>query len=258
MRTRMAILLAAASGLYGADNQLTAQEKAAGWRLLFDGHSYGHWQGPPPSFNIEDGCLHSIKNPAVHEDLFSADTYGDFELVFDWRISPGGNSGVKYRIQDHAYVVKHPDVRFEDDMRAAMLHRIPRPEEGEDYVVGFEYQITDNQKNSDALTAGPIHQSGALYDVSVPSRDATRPVGEFNHSRLVLRGKRVEHWLNGEKVVDTMLDGPAVAARMAKRWGTDSLIYKLLVEHPKTRCPISLQNHGDECWFKNLKIRPLN
>src|SRR5690348_2174562 len=97
---RWFILLALASSAMAADNQLTAAEKAAGWRLLFDGKSFAGWQDPtretPPSdsFVIEAGCLKSQSHPKVREDLFSAETFGDFELRFDWKIAPAGNSGV--------------------------------------------------------------------------------------------------------------------------------------------------------------------
>ncbi len=85
-----------------ADNELTAAEKAAGWRLLFDGKSYDNWvdlskKSPPgDSFVIEDGCLKAVAHPKITEDLFTQDTFADFELAFDWKISPAGNSGVKY------------------------------------------------------------------------------------------------------------------------------------------------------------------
>jgi len=246
-----------------ADNQLTPEEKAAGWRLLFDGHSFAGWQDPtvrnPPgdSFVIEDGCLKAVPHPKIVEDLFTRETFRDFELEIDWKISPRGNSGIKYRIQDHLYVAGGPG-KFEDHVREAFEHRLPRPEHGQDYVVGFEYQITDNAANSDARANGPKHQTAALYDVEAASRDLTRPVGQFNHSRIVLRGDHVEHWLNGEKVLDTSLKSPAVAISMAQRWGEDSPVYKLLVEQPHGSCPISLQNHGDAAWFQNIKIRELH
>jgi hypothetical protein len=83
-------------------------------------------------------------------------------------------------------------------------------------------------------------------------------VGEFNHSRLLVRGKHFEHWLNGEKVVVGDLDAPEVALSMTKRWGEGSRVWELLVKQPRARCPISLQNHGDDAWFKNIRIRTLN
>jgi hypothetical protein len=256
---------AATLPLGAADNELNPREKAAGWVLLFDGHSFANWEDPgkksPPgdSFTIADGCLRATPHPKIDEDLFTERTWGDFEFNFDWKISPRGNSGVKYRIQDRIFLRNEHKPKFEDLANESELHRrTDRPVKGQEYVVGFEYQITDNAKNPDAVFRGPLHATGALYDIFPPLKDVTLPVGEFNHSRLIVKGKHVEHWLNGVKVVDASLDAPEVAAAMAKRWGDGSPIYKLLVEQPRRQCQISLQNHDDEAWFKNLKIRELN
>ena len=264
MRKLVTTLALLALPLFAADNQLTQQEKAAGWKLLFDGKTYANWIDPtkksPPatSFTIEDGCLKATSHPAITEDLFSSATYGDFELEWDWKISPKGNSGLKYRIQDHVFLVGRQAPRFEDNVNAALKSRpSERPAKGQDYVIGFEYQMTDNAANSDALHNGSLHQTAALYDIAPPSKDATKPVGEFNHSRLVVKGDHVEHWLNGVKVVDTSLKGADVAKSMAKRWGESGPVYDLLVNQPVKQCHISLQNHGDEAWFKNIKIRKL-
>ena len=251
--------------VWSADNQLTAQEKAAGWKLLFDGKTFANWvdntkMSPPgTSFTIEDGCLKATSHPAIEEDLFSADTYGDFELEWDWKISPKGNSGLKYRIQDHVILPDQRVPHFEDNVNAALQNRrTDRPAKGQDYVIGFEYQITDNAANSDATHAGPLHQSGALYDIFPPAKDATKPVGEFNHSRLVVKGDHVEHWLNGVKVVDASLKAPEVAKSMGKRWGAGGPVYELLVKQPRKECHFSLQNHSDVAWFKNIKVRRLD
>ena len=82
-------------------------------------------------------------------------------------------------------------------------------------------------------------------------------MGEFNHSRLVVKGDHVEHWLNGVKVVDGSLKAPEVAQGAARRWGVGSPVYDLLVNQPRNPCPISLQNHDSEAWFRNVKIREL-
>ncbi len=251
-------------GMQAADNELTAAEKSAGWKLLFDGKTFNGWEDPtkksPPgeSFIIEDGCLKSTSHPRLQEDLFTADTYTDFELELDWKISPAGNSGVKYRIQDRVFLLDEPMRRFEDRVNAAMKNRrTDRPAKDQEYVIGFEYQITDNTGNSDATHNGPRHQTAALYDVFPASKDVTRPVGEFNHLRLVVKGDHIEHWLNGQKVVDASLKAPEVAEAAAKRWAKDSPVYDLLVNQPRKACQISLQNHDDIAWFKNIKIRRL-
>lgn len=261
----LAVCLAAACCLRAADNQLTPEEKKAGWILLFDGHSFQNWEDPtkksPPgdSFTIEDGCLKATSHPRITEDLFTQRTWGDFDFAWDWKIAPRGNSGVKYRIQDRIWLTGEHGRRFEDTVNAAMRVRpTTRPDRGQEYVIGFEYQMTDDNANSDAMHNGPRHRTAALYDIFPAVNPEPRPVGEFNHSEIVVRGKHIEHWLNGRKVLDARLDAPEIAEGMAKRWGKDSPVYNLLVNQPRARCPISLQNHDDNAWFKNIRIRPLD
>jgi len=263
--------------VYAADtapdsNELTAAEKSQGWRLLFDGRSMAEWKDPrkktPPgdAWTIEDGCLKANPKPRITEDLVSGRKYGDFELTWDWKIAPAGNSGVKYRIQDFVFLTKATEKpgskRFEDHLNYAMENRLATraklgpDEKAQDYVVGFEYQMIDDAKNADALR-GTTHTTGALYDMVAPSSHPAKPVGEFNHSRLLVRGNHVEPWLNDVKVVDATLDSEDVKKGLAARWGTTSGVYKLLTEQPHKPCPISLQNHGAEAWFRNIKIRAL-
>jgi hypothetical protein len=263
----LVVLMAAVplASSWAADNRVTPEETAAGWKLLFNGRDFSYWEDPArkspagDSFVIADGCLKAVAQPKIVEDLFSEDNYGDFELDWDWKISPGGNSGLKYRIQDRVFLNGQTAPRFEDRVNQALANRpASRPSGGLEYVVGFEYQITDNLRNSDAVHSGPRHQTAALYDIFPPLSDRTRPVGEFNHSRLIVRAKHFEHWLNSEKVLEGDLDAPEVARGMTKRWGEHSTAWELLVKQPRKRCPISLQNHGDEAWFKNIKIHPLD
>jgi hypothetical protein len=91
-----------------------------------------------------------------------------------------------------------------------------------------------------------------------PGAAASKPVGEFNHSRIVVRGNHVEHWLNGVKVVDSTLDGEAELAGIRKRWSVAPQVLKLLSEQPKKDCPISLQNHDSDAWFENIKIKRMD
>jgi hypothetical protein len=262
MRKGLFLLLLAACA-FAADNQLTPAEEGAGWRLLFDGKTFTGWEDPgrksPPgdSFVIEDGCLKATARPRMSEDLYTSDTYEDFELEFDWKISRAGNAGVKYRIQKRVMLLDQGPRRFEDQVILAIQNpRSDRPVRGAEYVIGFEYQITDNAENSDARR-GPLYQTAAMYGMFPALKDVTRPRGEFNHSRVVVRGDRVEHWLNGEKVLEASLKAPEIAASVAGRWGEGSPVYDLLVRQPVKACQIALQNHGDEAWFKNIKIRKL-
>ena len=241
-----------------------ACQAQSGWVTLFDGKSMAGWEDPrqnvPPgdAWTIDDGCLKANRRPRITEDLFTKDLYRDFELEFDWRVGPGANSGVKYRIQDRVFVAHHPMPKFEDLVNFSVENRPPsRPDQGQEYVIGFEYQVLDNTSNSDARN-GRDHQAGALYDIAAPSQDATRPVGQFNQSRLVVKGNHVEQWMNGVKVVDADLDSPHAAERIAHRWGNGTPVYNLLARQPKKDCQISLQNHGDEAWFRNIRIRRLD
>jgi Domain of Unknown Function (DUF1080) len=258
MRTLVGILVfcAAAGAASGAEDS---------WITLFDGKTMNHWVDPrqktPPgdAWTIEDGCLKAQSKPRFTEDLFSDQTFRDFELEFEWRISQAGNSGVKYRIQDHVWVPRQPGVRekFEAQVERGLLNRIAaRPEKGQDYVIGFEYQLTDDRANSDAK-GNREHTAGALYDMVAPSSSPARPVGEFNLSRIVARGNHVEHWMNGVKVVDSSLDSPAALHGIETRWSVAPHVLDLLKTQPKKDCPISLQNHGDAAWFRNIRIRKL-
>jgi hypothetical protein len=256
------VLALAACACLAQPNRLTTEEKAAGWILLFDGQTMNGWEDParksPPgdAWTIEEGCLKARAKPRIHEEIFTTAAFGDFELLFDWRISPAGNSGVKYRIQDSVFLRDEKVKRFEDLVELSLKNRGPRRERGQDYVIGFEYQVIDNRGHRDALR-GVKQQAGALYNLVGPSRDASRPVGEWNQARIVLRGSRAEHWLNGAKVLEVALDAPEIAEGLAQRWGAGSGVYDLLTRQPRRECPISLQNHNDDAWFRNIRIRRL-
>lgn len=271
VKAAILLLITGALAASSAENVLTPAEKAAGWKLLFDGHSMKGWRDPTKmtpvgdSWSIEDGCLKANKKPRVREDLLTTDTFTDFELLFEWRISPAGNSGLKYRAQDSVFLDSTKRLktakRFEEQVGYEMEHRLGSRAKlapdasSEDYLVAFEYQTIDNEGHPDGRRGGS-HSSGALYDMVAPSQATAKPIGEFNQSRIVLKGNHVEHWLNGVKVVDTNLDSPEIRQALERRWkGTG--VYRLLAEQPKKNCPIALQNHNDEAWFRNIKIRPL-
>ncbi len=235
-----------------------------GWVSLFDGKTFAGWDDPrqkdPPgdAWSIDNGCLKANAGAHITEDLFTKERFHDFELTWEWKVAPGANSGVKYRIQDKVFLANGNGHSFEDLVNQSLLHRpTARPAHGQEYVIGFEYQILDNAANSDAR-AGVTHQAGALYDIAGPSKDVTRPAGEFNESRLVVKGNHVEHWMNGVKVVDADLDSPQAAERIAHRWGAGTPVTEDLTKQPRRDCPISLQNHGGDTWFRDIKIRRLD
>ena len=218
------VLVTGAAAARPPHNVLTAREKAAGWRLLFDGRTTTGWRnwrkaGVDPGWRVEDGVL-VCADPKATSDLITVGKYGDFELSFDWRISPKGNSGVYFHVL----------------------------EEGEHgYESGPEYQLLDNARGFP-----PKEQAGSLFGLFAPSKDMTRPVGEFNTSRLLVRRGHVEHWLNGVKVVEYELNSPAFKAAVAgtkfERW---PLFASAATGH------IALQDHGDGVAFRDIKIRAL-
>ena len=241
--------------------------------MLFDGRTMNHWIDPageiPPgdAWSIDDGCLKAKPHPRITEDLVSQRKYRDFELQWDWKIAPGGNSGMKYRIQRFVVLSKQTvpagAKRFEDKVDYAINHsteadrsKIGSSERAQVYVVGFEFQMIDNARHPDARR-GLLYQTGALYSIMGPSQAASKPAGEFNHSLLIVKGEHVEHWLNGVKVVDTTLNTEQMKKDLATRWGANSEVYRLLVDQPVKDCPISLQNHDNDAWFRDIKIKPL-
>lgn len=232
-----------------AANQLTAEERAAGWRLLWDGRTFNGWRGlgmdsvPTAHWTIRDGAIYKIPSgdvpvaadgqPVAGGDLMTEQAFGDYELAFDWKVSPRGNSGVKYNVSEEMSIANPP--------RSAAL--------------GFEYQVLDDQGHPDARAgAGGNRTSAGLYDLIAPSADKPiRPVGEWNHGRIVFRGNHGEHWLNGVKVAEYDLGTPRMNALLAA-----SKYATIPGFADRRRGHIVLQDHNDAVWYRNIKIRELN
>src|SRR5438067_11243 len=127
------VLIALCACVQGADNVLTPIEEQQGFKLLFDGRSFNGWRAPagskPPAaaWTVESGCLRTTASPKIREDLISEQSYGDFELKFDWRISPGGNTGVKYRIQRTVFIDGSKDQRTKIGFEAAVEQALKDP-----------------------------------------------------------------------------------------------------------------------------------
>jgi hypothetical protein len=220
----------ALAGLASAaeSNTLSAAEKAAGWRLLFNGRNLDGWRGynlkalPEAGWKVEDGLLKTVAK-AKGKELVTEQSFDDFELSWEWRLEPGGNNGIKY------FVVEKPG-------------RPPGP----------EYQMIDDAKHPDGQRGG-THQTAAFYDVLPPAADKPlKPGGEWNSSRIVAKGNRVEHWLNGRMVLAFDLNSDEVKAGLAK--SKFKSVADFNVHH---RGPIMLTYHQDECWFRSIKIREL-
>ncbi len=274
IKTLWLIALMAGGLVADEPNTLTAAERAAGWKLLFDGKTLKGWVDPakqtPPgdSFRVVDGTIASTAKPKFREDMLTTAKFKNFELRFDWKISPGGNSGVKYLVQDTAII--HPSLlpakpiaKFEDRMdyllrsaKRPLRSSVPADGQVEVYQVAFEYQVIDNTAHADAKRSQKSW-AGALYQLIAPAGAGPKPVGEWNEGRIVVRGDRIEHWLNGVKVVDASLNDAAVPDGLAARWTTKGRVYELLTLRAKKMGPIVLQHHSDAAWFRNLKIRRL-
>jgi hypothetical protein len=267
----MMALLAAATLWAAEPNTLTKQEKKDGWRLLFDGKTLKGWNDPrrkaPPGdgWTVENGAIKAIAHPKIREDVISVAKFRDFELVWEWRIEKGSNSGLKYRIQDKFFLDRakfKKGVSFEEGVGYELANKLssrqaPSAEGGEEYVVAFEYQMIDDDAHADARR-GALYQTGAIYSMIPAVKKTARPVGEWNESRVVLRGDRVEHWLNGEKVVDATLQAPEIEAAAAKRWKKHApAVYDQLVKQPVRECSIGLQHHNDPVWFRSIRVRGL-
>lgn len=216
------------TGIRAAENQLSAREISDGWQLLFNGESFEGWRGyreeqmPRAGWEIKDGTLRTIAN-VKGGNIITQRTFTDFELSWEWRISPGGNNGVKYFVSE------------------------ARPK-----APGHEYQMLDDTAHPDSKM-GVHRQTAAFYDVLPPAADKPlKKPGEWNRSRIVVQGKKVEHWLNGKNVLTYELGSPEVKAAIAKSKFKSELTFgRKMAGH------IMLTYHADECWFRNVKVREL-
>jgi cytochrome c len=224
----MAALLAA-----GQENILTAEESKAGWKLLFDGKTTNGWRGykkdaMPPGWKVEDGALVRAaggaggKGAGGGDDIVTLDEYDDFELVLEWKIRPKGNSGVLFRVVEQSATSWHESI---------------------------EMQVLDN---GPWPNRSKKELAGAAYDMVAPARDVTKAVGEWNQARLVADGPRIEHWLNGEKLLEYEIGSEDWKQRLAASKFKDRPLY---AKAPKGR--ICLQDHSDRIEYRNLKIRPI-
>jgi len=218
-------------------NQLTPEERRQGWRLLFDGATPAGWLEvtgkpfPANCWTVENGSLKALVRHDGFQDIRTAGTFRSFDLQFDWKLLAEGNSGVKYLIQN-------VDEWVNTGGRQARAR-------------GLEYQLADNASQDAA--SDPRRVAASLYSLIAPPPAAQPLIGEFNHSRLVVDGIHVEHWLNGARVVSFETTSPAV-----QRLLRASLPKGLGAQTPLAEAsPISLQNHASEAWFRNIKIRVL-
>jgi hypothetical protein len=230
---------AATTDAGSAPNTLTAKEKAEGWKLLFDGRTTEGWRGfhadafPTQGWSVQGGAIR--RAPRVQGqtggggDIITTGTYASFELALDWKLSAGGNSGVKY------LVAEQPDRKGRSG-------------------VSYEMQILDDETHPDAKAGlNGNRKAGGLYDLIAPATSAAKAPGEWNHSRVVVQGRRVEHWLNGKRIVQFEIGSPEMKALIAQSK------YKDIKGFGEAKTGhILLQDHGDDVSFRNIKIRELS
>jgi hypothetical protein len=209
-------------------SDLTAEEKAAGWKRLFDGQSLQGWRlynkkaAPQAGWKAEEGILKKLAKERGG-DIVTEASFDNFDLVWEWRIAPGGNNGLKYLVTEE------------------------RPS-----APGHEYQMLDDDVHPDGKR-GPKRQTASFYDVLPPVADkSVKPVGEWNTSRVLVQGDHVEHWLNGKKVLTYELGSDAVKTAVAASKFKDAPGFGT-----KIKGHIMLTDHQDECWFRQIKIREL-
>tara|TARA_R110000823_G_scaffold144958_3_gene275075 strand:- start:31630 stop:32349 length:720 start_codon:yes stop_codon:yes gene_type:complete len=207
-------------------NRLSAQEEAAGWRLLFDGDSLDHWRSyredtVNAGWGVENGCLARL---GMGGDIISREQFDNFELKLEWRISEAGNSGIFIRGDESGGSIHH---------------------------TGYEMQVLDNAGHSDA--EDPTHRAGALYDLVAPDHDTTRPVGYWNRVHIIARGPVVEFWLNERLTARIEQGGDEWRALVRESKFTDRPDYGSL-----TRGHIGLQDHWDKVWYRNIRVLELD
>jgi hypothetical protein len=214
-----------------AQNELTPAEKSQGWQLLFNGKDFSGWHnfkhdGVRPGWQIKDGAL-VCADPHNAGDIVTSNKFDWFELQLDYSISEAGNSGVMYHVTDDGPAV---------------------------WATGPEFQLEDNHAAADPIRCGWLY---ALYQPPNDAKtgkplDATKPVGEWNHVRLLISPTKCEHEINGVKYFDYVLGSDDFNARVAK-----SKFSRMPNFAKSTTGYIALQGDHGQVSFRNIKIRPL-
>ncbi|MDP3582950.1 MAG: DUF1080 domain-containing protein, partial [Ignavibacteria bacterium] len=219
-------------------NVLSEREKKEGWKLLWDGKTTEGWRSaksekfPQGGWEIANGVLKTLKSNGFESknggDIITTKKYKNFELLIEFKVTEGANSGIKYFVD-------------------------PELNKGEGSAIGCEFQILDDEKHPDAKLGVKGNRTvGSLYDLIPAVNKRFSGVGEWNHARIIVNGNHVEHWMNGFKVVEyergTQMWRALVAYSKYKDWPNFG-------EAPEGH--ILLQEHGFEVWFRSIKIREL-
>ncbi len=206
-------------------------QKPGEWRKLFDGKTTQGWHSNHQDFvkgwEVVDGNLMSHGRSG---DLVTDEEFGNFELTFEFKIPPEGNSGVIYKvieIEKQVSFYSGPEYQIIDD------ENYPP-----DTIDGVVVYLRDNQKTA------------ANYDMHAPTQQVSKPAGQWNTGQIIVRDNHVEHWLNGVKVVDYEYGSEAWKAQLAKSKFTE---WPYAEAHHKGK--IALQDHREEVWYRNIRIR---
>ncbi len=231
----LALTMAASVRVSAADeapiNTLTAKEKADGWILLFDGKTFDGWHnfkrdGVRSGWAITNETM-TVVNPRMAGDIVTSNKFGWFELQLDYNISEAGNSGIMYRVTDQGSAT---------------------------FNTGPEFQLEDNEKAADKIRCGWLYQ---LYQPPIDPKtnktlDATKPVGEWNHIRLLISKEKCEHDINGVKYFEYVLGSDDFNARVAKsKFAREPYFAKA------SEGFMALQGDHGSVSFRNIKIRPI-
>lgn len=227
------LLLTLTNCMSNAQNRLTEEEKEAGWTLLFDGASTDQWRSydgeafPAKGWKISDGSL-MVVSEGDGGDIITKNKYANFILKLEWKVEKGGNSGIFYRA-------------LEQPTQAV-------------YWSAPEMQVLDNVNHPDAKKGKDGNRkAGSLYDLIPAKPQNANPFGEWNRVKIVAKGSHIEHWQNGEKVVEYELWTP--------EW-YEMLRNSKFKDHPEFgdmhQGYIGLQDHGNTVEFRNIKIKTLD
>ncbi|MEZ5386692.1 MAG: DUF1080 domain-containing protein [Prosthecobacter sp.] len=197
--------------LFAQPNVLTEDEAAKGFELWFDGKTLAGWEHSG-NWKVDESGVISREGKGGSLTYTAKKVPDDFELRFEWKVAAGSNSGVYYRPSQ------------------------------------YEYQILDNSRHVDGKN--PRTSAASLYFCMQPSHDATKPVGEWNTGRIICKGTVVQHWLNGEKVVDIDYADPKNAFHV-------DLLTKRGGDLTARGANLSLQDHGNPVWYRSIRLRPL-
>ena len=191
----------------------------------FDGKSLSAWttiDGKPVTagWEVLDGMIHLKKDGKGSGHILTANEFGDFTLAFEWKIAKGGNSGLKYRVRSYG-----------------------------NKVLGCEYQVYDDEGPKKMQ---PRNSAGSLYDLYEPnSAKQLKRAGEWNQAKIVVRGNRIEHWLNGQQVVTAMVGDAEWKKRVSESKFSE---YAEFSQQPRGK--LMLTDHGSEVWYRNFVFEP--